>query len=210
VGIFQFSIFNLQTAMSFPASPWTVGRKRPGFTLLEMLLVLALMTALAAIAVPSLQGPLADRRLRSGAEEVRAAWLTARSEAMTSAQIYMFRYEPQTGNYTIGPWDGDQAALDATSTASAGIAGSVTTLPEGVTFIGGVQQQDTRAATGGSGGSIGGGSSAPAVLFYTDGSTSTVQLELRHEIGLGIHLSMRGLTGAVSVSDTYALEEAGR
>jgi prepilin-type N-terminal cleavage/methylation domain-containing protein len=184
---------------------------RGGFTLLEMLLVLALMSALAAVAIPSFQGPLADRRLRSSAEHVRAAWLTARSEAMTSAQIYMFRYEPQTGDYTIGPWDGDGSGVETASNSLSVVSGAPTTLPEGVTFVGGSTQQDTRsAAVDATGASAIGGSSAPPVLFYTDGSTSTVELQLAHEIGLGVTLSMRGLTGVVTVSDTYSLEEAAR
>src|SRR5688500_11098386 len=99
-----------------------------GFTLLEMLLVLALMTALAAVSIPSFQGPLADRRLRSGAEHVRAAWLTARAEAMTSAQIQMFRYQPQTGDYSIGPWEGDESLVDAAGSPSSGMAGIAATL----------------------------------------------------------------------------------
>ena len=177
-----------------------------------MLLVLALMSALAAVAIPSFQGPLADRRLRSAAEHVRAAWLTARSEAMTSAQIYMFRYEPQTADYTIGPWDGDGSGVETASVSSSAVSATPTTLPEGVVFVGGQTQQDTRSAAVGAraGASAVGGSSAPPVLFYTDGSTSTVELQLAHEIGLGVTLSMRGLTGVVTMSDTYSLEEAGR
>jgi type II secretion system protein H len=182
---------------------------RPGYTLLEMLLVLALMSALAAIAVPSLQGPLADRRLRSAAEHVRAAWLTARSEAMTSGQIHIFRYEAQSNQYEIGPWEGADSALE---TATAGTAASsLQTLPDGVTFVGGNQQEDTRSAQVSSQmGSAAGATSAPPVMFYTDGQTSTVELQLAHEFGLGVTLSLRGLTGVVSMSDTFPLEEAAR
>ena len=176
-----------------------------------MLLVLALMSALAALAIPSFQGPLADRRLRSAAEHVRAAWLTARSEAMTSGQIYMFRFEPETADYTIGPWEGGDP-LEAASVASSELGATPTVLPEGVTFVGGVALQDTRSAAAGAdaGASAAGGSSAPPVLFYTDGSTSTAELRLAHEIGLGVTLSMRGLTGVVTMGDTYPLEEAPR
>lgn len=193
---------NLQ--FSIPPSP------RPGYTLLEMLLVVAMMSALAAVAIPSFQGPLADRRLRSAAEHVRAAWLTARSEAMTSGQIYLFRYEPQSNQYTIGPWEGADAAIE-TATAAAGTA-RAQTLPDGVTFVGSSQQHDARSAraTADMGAAAGGGATAPPVLFYADGQTSTIELQLAHELGLGVTLSLRGLTGVVSMSDTFPLEEAAR
>jgi len=183
---------------------------RRGYTLLELLLVLALMSALAAVAIPSLHGPLADRRLRSAAEHVRAAWLTARSEAMTSGQIYLFRYEPQSNQYTIGPWEGADAALESATPAMS--VPRAQTLPDGVTFVGSSQQQDARSvrATADMGAAAGGGATAPPVLFYADGQTSTVELQLAHELGLGVTLSLRGLTGVVSMSDTFPLEEAAR
>jgi type II secretion system protein H len=184
--------------------------QRRGYTLLEMLLVVAMMSALAAVAMPSFEGPLADRRLRSAAEHVRATWLTARSAAMTSGQIYLFRYEPQSNQYTIGPWEGADAAVE-TATAGAGTP-RTDTLPDGVIFVGGSQQQDSRSArmSDDMGSAAGGGGTAPPVLFYADGQTSTVELQLAHELGLGVTLSLRGLTGVVSMSDTFPLKEAAR
>ena len=53
--------------------------RRRGVTLVEVLLVLVVLTLIAAIAWPSLQRPFADQRLRDAADMVRAEWASARA-----------------------------------------------------------------------------------------------------------------------------------
>lgn len=65
-----------------------------GLTLLEVLLTLAIMTAVAALALPMLDGMLGNRRLVRGAEVVRVQMMNARLQAMRSGRIHLMRCPP--------------------------------------------------------------------------------------------------------------------
>ena len=90
---------------------------RRAFTLNELLLVLALVVAMAGLIVPTL-GVFDDEYLRQAADQVRGDWTAARVEAMTSGLTQVFRYELETGEYVIQPWEGDDALLEASPGAS--------------------------------------------------------------------------------------------
>jgi type II secretory pathway pseudopilin PulG len=193
------------------------------FTLLEIMLVLTLLVAIAAMAWPALLGPLASQRLRTAADQVRAAWVSARADAIDSGEIRVFRYQPDSGTYLVVPWEGlDPASESGTSAvapaATAPASGDSANgfgpggqhLPDGVSFAAVRQTVDARAdqAAAAVGESADGGGQAPPVLFYPDGSTSTVELDLVNDDGRRVTISMRGLTGIVSVSPLSSAEEA--
>src|SRR5829696_2345444 len=56
-------------------------RRRPGVTLIEVLLVMALILALGAIAYPTLSAMYGDVRVKAAADDVRAALTEARAQA---------------------------------------------------------------------------------------------------------------------------------
>lgn len=78
-------------------------RTTRGFTLLELMLVLAIIATIAAIAVPSLTGVFDRQKLRGATESIRLAWDEARLDAMRSGQAQVFTCELETGNYLIQP-----------------------------------------------------------------------------------------------------------
>lgn len=182
--------------------------RRSAYTLIEILLVLALIVALSAMVLPELRGPIARQRLVSAAESIRAAWNNARSDAMMTGEIHLFRYEPDTGNYAVQRW------INADTSSSTGPgAGSTTasddqlSLPDEVRFLTG-EQVDARAdfaAAEMSGANTG---SAPSVMFYADGTTSTVELEIANVYDTKVRISLRGMTGVVSVSRPYEAGES--
>ena len=190
---------------------------RQGFTLLELMLTLSILVILASLTLPLMQKPLANQRLRSAADLVRAKWVAARVKARDSGDVYLFRYvanenrfaiecrrDPDTSTDSI--W-GDAAATSTASQPTAELQAREQTLPEGVTFVGSETAPDTRASTIVSMGvSTATGGSEP-ILFYPDGTTSTARLVLRNEYGRTIELSLRGLTGIVTVGETTAAEE---
>lgn len=95
------------------------GRLR-GYTLNEMLIVLAVLAALAAMAWPSLRKPLAKHRLTSAAKQLRAELAGMRLKAIHRGQPLQFRYVPGTGQYCLEPLGGNQPAMArANSSASA-------------------------------------------------------------------------------------------
>ncbi len=81
---------------------------RGGFTLLETVLALALLAAVAALVWPALRSPLAGQSLEAAADQVRTAWSRARVRAMTTGVAHVFYAVPQQAAYRIEPLAGGQ------------------------------------------------------------------------------------------------------
>jgi Tfp pilus assembly protein FimT len=189
-------------------------------TLLELLLVLALMVAVIAIILPSLGLFTQSQQLRDAAGVLRGEWARARVQAMKSGRIHVFRYEVGGPRYVVDFWiadddaveAGDNSALARTGDAPLQVGGSNDlklsdkTLPEGITFFLGETKADSRGArveadlAGDAGGQV-----SPPVLFYSDGTASTAQVILLNERGRAVTVSLRGLTGVARVSEVYTL-----
>lgn len=179
-----------------PASkPWRPG----GFTLVELLLVLALVGLLAALAAPSLSGTLARVRLDAAASQVRTAWADARLEAMRTGKSVAFQCRLGTSQYLLSPLANATEAL-AGSTESADqteIANDDYEDLGAVTFT-----QLTRGD--------------PAVdptidpalaaclVFRPDGATDDAIAIVRAAGGGERRILLRGLTGAARIDDGYS------
>lgn len=79
--------------------------KRSGFTLLETLLVLAIMVSLFALSWPAIRGPLAKARLKRAARDVQTSLGKARARAVEHGAAYAFRYEIDGNEFQILAWD---------------------------------------------------------------------------------------------------------
>ena len=84
--------------------------RRPGLTLLEVLLVMAILLTLAAVAYPTLSAMYGDVRVKAAADQVRASWTEARAKAIEDGRAYRFSVEPGTGKFRVAPdgpefWD---------------------------------------------------------------------------------------------------------
>ncbi len=73
--------------------------RQRGYTLLEMLIVVALIAVLVALAFPAMRGSLAKRQLRDAASQLRIELAKARLKAIDSGTVGMFRYQPGTGRF---------------------------------------------------------------------------------------------------------------
>lgn len=60
-----------------------------GFSMIEMVVVMAILGIIAAMAIPSLIGGTADERLKSAARAVAGAFTYARSEAIRTGDIHI-------------------------------------------------------------------------------------------------------------------------
>ena len=105
-------------------------------TLLELMLVLALLVMLGAVVAPSFHASFELQRVRQGGELVRVAFNKARIKAMKTGQIQMFRYTAQSGSYQVMPYFSQQDWLEA------GAANAV-----GGTNLGAAQQQSNASQT---------------------------------------------------------------
>jgi Tfp pilus assembly protein FimT len=162
--------------------------RRAAYTLIEMVLATVIMTIAAGLAVPMISSMLAQHRLDSGVDAVRAAWAMGRSKAISEGRPYRFAVMMGKGSYRSAPDSSDYWNGGSGSSSSSAGAGWVKEgqLPEGVTFAG-----------DGSGGS---GGWADVVVFEPDGTARDeveISFEAKGAQGKVVHL--RALTGAVTV-----------
>lgn len=204
-----------------PQRPSQVDRK--AITLIEVLLVLTLLVVLAAMTWPAMDRPMADQRLRKGADRVRTSWAKARVDAMTSGQTYVFRCTLDSDEYTIESQDGPESVSSMTSSTMGEFDETATDLtepvskrsrklPQDVRFVDGEVAFDTRAtileesleATDADRSDT----CLETILFFPDGTTSTATLVLENKYQRRVELSLRGLTGVITVGDTYVAEDS--
>jgi prepilin-type N-terminal cleavage/methylation domain-containing protein len=80
---------------------------RQGFTLMEVMITVAIMAIVMAVSFPVGQSMWLGVRLDSGGDSVRASWAEGQSHAMNESRPYRFSYVPGTGNYRLAP-DADE------------------------------------------------------------------------------------------------------
>ncbi len=197
--------------------------RRQGFTLMEVLLVLALLAVLGAFAWPAIKKPFANRRLQAAADAVRVQWCQARGQAVRSGHTYAFRFAPGGDRFRLGPADdanslalgsmtnnlpsGDTSGLppqEPTPPAQEG------TLPDGITFVADdspVNDPDSQPYDPDNAGqSDSGGGWSDAILFFPDGTTTDAHVVITGQRGAGIRLTLRGITGSVTVGEPTSKE----
>jgi len=191
---------------------------RHGLTLLEILLVLALIVVVFAVAVPTLTGSLSNQRLKKSGEVVRAAFSRARVEAMRTGRIQAFHSQVGGNRYDVVPWYVAEDAVEAdvpdaddvsaTSAAGWGLIDeqAAETLPEGILFVHETEIADERTETIAAEAADTAAAArrydtpwSPPVLFYPDGTTSDARVVLRNERGWIVAVELRGLTGVARV-----------
>jgi prepilin-type N-terminal cleavage/methylation domain-containing protein len=209
-------------------------RRRAGFTLMEIMLVLAVLVVIAAITLPALKGPMDNHRLRVSGDMVRVEWSHARVKAMETGRTYVFKYQPELPNFKIEPWYMEDDYLE--SDVVLGFGGGATTggagansgdvsysptsttatstmelgeLPEGVTFVGSETELDERSAFLSVTATAGDEDLlwSDPIFFYPDGTSSTARILIMNERSRFLMVSVRGLTGVVHVSDLMTAEE---
>lgn len=191
---------------------------RRAYTLLELLIVLAIVVAVAAVSLPALGRPLAKSRLRSAAKQLRVALIRARLEAIESGAAQQFRYQPGTGYFQVSaksesagaglrvPAGGEGIdAGEALGDDPASPQAAQYELPDDVLFF------DPSAPDALPGEPLAAASyhgmiwSAP-IIFYPNGRTFNTRIRLRGEYDYYVDVMLRGLTGASRIGDVQRLE----
>ena len=195
-----------------PTVPNESMNQRRAFTLMEMLLVLAIMVIVASMTLPALRGPMENQRLRKAGDVIRAEWAKARVSAMKTGRIHVFQYQTDGTGFGVEPWyaaDDDQTSTNDSS----GKGGNATALritqplPDNISFAGGDTTSDSRSLhlENNMGGAS--GKAARPILFYPDGTSSTARVVLANRRQAFVVVSLRGLTGIAQVSDLLSADE---
>lgn len=194
---------------------------RHGMTLIEVVLVVAVLVVIASLASPSLLGMMETQKLRKSGEVMRGAFAKTRLTAMKTGRIQMFRYQYDSGTYAVEPWFASDDMLEsndlqptlpgmlpaaATNVAS---SGRPTELPEGVIFLAGETLSDNRSSE------IDAALAqqlaretvwSPPILFYPDGTTSDARVVLANKKRQVIEVTLRGITGMAQAGELTRME----
>jgi prepilin-type N-terminal cleavage/methylation domain-containing protein len=174
---------------------------RRGYTLFEILLVMAILVVVGAVAVPIFRQSFEVERLRKGGDTLRTAWAKARVQAMTTGQTHVFQFEYATNQFVVGPWETGAEQTEAAATSTA--VQRTGQLPDGIVFYAAEKLVDARATAG----EEGGAEAAPQIFFYPDGTTSTAQVMLANQHDRFVKVLLRGLTGVPRVGDVVSADE---
>src|SRR5688500_13683692 len=97
---------------------WRAGiglKCRRGVTLVELLLALAILVAMAALAAPSVNRAWERYRVKLAGDQVRAALTHAHVEAMRTGQIQVMRFEIGGDQYATQPWMAGDEMINASA-----------------------------------------------------------------------------------------------
>src|SRR3990172_190333 len=110
---------------------------RAGYTLVEMLLVLAVILALASTPWPAMERVYADYHLRRAAETMATAMAGARVRAIDAGTAYQFRFEPGGRRWFVLPYDRNDLSGDSSEGSSDASTSSVLSgeIPEPLHFL---------------------------------------------------------------------------
>ena len=115
--------------MNNPSRPHNHLQLRGGFSLVELLIVMAVLAAVAGLVLPSMRGPLDKSRITGAAKELQASLAKARSLAIRESSQIVFRYEISGDRYMIERATGPVNAMITVLEDQSGTA----TTPSGLT-----------------------------------------------------------------------------
>lgn len=161
-----------------------------GFTLLELLVVIALMSLMAGMVVPRMAASLDRMNARTAARKVSAALRYARSQAAAEQQRYVARLDAKRNRIQIGPasvWRNDSVEV-ADEEASPMRSLSP---PRGVRLAWASEPENRFSVA----------PETPEILFFPSGGASGGEIRLSDADGRQYRVVVDRLTGLAEVPD---------
>jgi len=160
--------------------------RRNGYTLFELVVVMAIIAIIAAIVAPNLGTWFSSTKVAAAADLVRARWADGKSRAQEEGRPYKFAVQIDTGKFRLAPdspefWGGGEGGNGKGLVVE-------DELPKNVVFASGQN----------SGSAQGGGEWSHAVVFNPDGSASDdYNISFNSQGSRPVELRLRGATGSV-------------
>lgn len=184
------------------------------FTLFELLIVIAIATAISAMAAPQLMSMMREGTVFEAAEQIRQSMGEARRFAIDTGIDYEFRYEINGHTAVILPAELERDVTeDGTSRTTDEYFRMLVELPEAMRLRAaeGVEEAPERLEPVNFGSLTGEQLSQKSwskpLLFRFDGTSEDFELRVSDEAGLTSDILVRGLTGAVRASQVYPEED---
>ncbi|NQV23692.1 MAG: prepilin-type N-terminal cleavage/methylation domain-containing protein [Rhodopirellula sp.] len=183
---------------------------RSAYTLIEVMLVMLVMVILTSLAASPLMQSWRDQRTGSATEDVRAILAGTRILALDRDETWQFVFEPGGTHYLRVPLT---VSVENASDGSANRGKYSGTLPSDIKFgqssAGAASTVSSELLTGlTDAGELSGVSWSAPVLFYSDGTSSEAKMEIVDGYGNSREISVRDLTGGVTVKEGASLQAA--
>ncbi len=185
-----------------------LGIRRGGLTLIEVILVLAMLVVIAAVSMPYLSGSFSRAHLSGASDILRDALSRGRLTAMQTGEVQALRFEPKGARFQLVSLDklslpeNSEPPLDDEEIEYSVhdiLRPAPARLPDNVIFAAAdVASSNQMAALVGA---TGNDNWSTPILFNPDGTTSDASILLQNDQGQTIRVTLRGLTGLVSSSD---------
>ena len=161
---------------------------RHGFTLLELVIVMVIMTVALAIAIPAVDTLMNPNQVVASIDAVRSQWVEARSRAMEEGRAYRFSVQDNSGKFRIEPDDPDNGDGSEPALTREG------DLPEPCLFV-----TSADALKGASGPGTSDGNWRSVAVFLPDGTVrDDASLIFGRPSEPAVTLRLRALTGSIS------------
>jgi len=178
-------------------------QRRRAYTLMEILLVMAVMVMFAAIGYPAIDNFYSGVKVEAASDAVRAAWSEAQAHAVNEGRPYRFAVVPGKGNYRVAPdgsdyWSGGTPPQSDADNPAIVLENS---LPKGIVFtteggMAGPSNGETSLPDNG----VSSGQWTTTAVFLPDGTAQDdVEITLQMDGSRPTTICLRSLTGAVTV-----------
>lgn len=172
--------------------------RRAGYTMLEMVVVMALLVIIGSVVLPTLAGFTGNVKVKGAGDAVKARLMEARLNAMEQGRPYVFSISPDGLKMRVAPDDTVEGEVGADGQE---VPTSVTTeeLPSDITLKVSPPQDGAGPGTTADGNTL-------VITFQPDGTCAedSAVLFVQESGVTGVVVTVRGLTGAVILSKPTA------